>query len=109
MSEDKSLVLLKRVVKGMGVVLVVGTFALFIAIGIKFQSSSSARTGKQGGCDYSSGGVSVKSEVISATTRGDTLTILTAQDKGAQEVVVVDLCSGNVLSTFVLNDVRFAK
>ena len=104
MKEDKSLIALKRAVKTMGVMLVVGTVGLFIVIFTKFQSSSIGKVKTvKGPCRYQSGEISVKRPVLSATTEGTMLTLLTRFDDGQQEVILIDLCSGSKVSSFVVS------
>lgn len=107
MSEDKSLLRIKRAVKIMGVILVVGFIGLIILVVNKLSSSPfSEKKVLSHGCTYHGAGVTVKSSVTSAVTEGHMLTLLTAPANGLQEVLVIDLCSGQTVSTVTINDVN---
>jgi hypothetical protein len=101
-NEERNLKILKRVVVGMGVLLVVGTIALFIAVilrsGNKSKEVYKSSAKETVGCTYKDVAIKADGDVISATTNNNILTITTKKS-----VWVYDLCLGDILSkiTFV--------
>ena len=106
--EEKSLKILKTVVISMGVLLIVGTFALFIAV---LQKASSTSTEPKKvvyksapveaapapiKCIYKDAELPLKRSIISATTENNLLTIVTKQAKSVQSVSKVQ--DGNSLT-----------
>lgn len=147
MSEEKNLKVLKAVVISMGIVLIVGTIALFIAILQRSQSQTkmeipieykkpeeAAKVVEPVApvappapvapvCEYKDVDIPVNSDVISATTEGNLVTILTSKvvkpsvnaisdgkdltlstvtSSTAQQIIVYDICAGKVLSRITL-------
>ncbi|MCE3233264.1 MAG: hypothetical protein K0R98_1521 [Rickettsiaceae bacterium] len=120
----------------MGIVLVVGTIALFIAILQRSQSVERVEmpieikktveiepAKPEVVCNYKDADIQVNSEVISATTNNNTLTIVTSKQVTPsvsaitegnhltfnavtasiqQQVIVYDLCKGEVISRITL-------
>lgn len=128
--EVQNLKILKSIVIGMGVILVVGTFALFIML-LQRSTSSAPEPTKTivyntppsetpAKCNYKNTQLDIKSPIIHAQTEGDILTVVTQQTKSTKElnkvqegnslslsakktnlsqnVIIVDLCSGEKLS-----------
>lgn len=94
-NEIEDLSALKRVVKTMGVLLVVGTIALVVAVAFKASKSKNKNSIQQieeisnNECEYKNIEANVGDNIINAHKSGNYLTIV-RDDK----VVVVNLCSG---------------
>jgi|GEM_PF-6832119 len=126
---------LRRVVITMGIVLVVGTLALFVAAFIKFSHTKphepvntfAATPSVTEKCEYKpTDNIEINGDVINSSVSGNMLTILTGKKKKpleinkdlqgnsltlsakpqqfSQEIVIYDLCKGQVLSHLTVLD-----
>lgn len=97
-NEENNLRTLKFIVKLMGVLLAVGTIALFIGIIIKssINKAPKNKAAHESSCDYQEHNVDIEGNIVSATTNNDILTIVTSDKNNSQKVIVYDLCSKQV-------------
>jgi len=100
--EDKSLKRLKIVVKSMGVMLVVGTIALVVAVIFKASNSKDVQHSKkheQLPQDCIEGDIKIPLEgnVLSADSKGNRLTIVADTLNAGQQVLIIDTCRGEVI------------
>lgn len=100
--EEKSLKLMRSVVINMGILLVVGTLALFVAIIIKSNSSSKKQNPAEvsktilSQCpEYKQEDFSLVGNIISSDNNKGILTITTTK-----QILVFDICHGKVLAKF---------
>lgn len=100
--EEKSLKLMRSVVINMGILLVVGTLALFVAVIIKTNSSSSKQKSVEvsknilSQCpEYKQEDVPLVGNIISSDNNNGILTITTTK-----QVVIFDICKGKVVAKF---------
>jgi hypothetical protein len=91
--------LLKFVVVFMGVLLVVGTAALFglIAYKMKRGSSASAVSTSSGDCKGGSYKVTAPGELVGASIDGRNTLLVFLKD-GRRELIILDHCTGGVIS-----------
>ena len=98
--------MLRRVVITMGYVLVIGTIALMIAAYFKFTNKpatpekSYAMQDNRDKCSFKSNAdIEVVGNIASSSINGNILTIITGKSaKPGSQIVVFDLCVGEVLS-----------
>ncbi len=90
----------------MGIVLVFGTVALFVAIAFKVKADKVVPKDNisiiksEVKCNYTDANISVPNEIASASTNSNILTIITKPliFEKSQEIINIDLCSGQILS-----------
>ena len=105
LKDEASLNRIKKVVKTMGFVLVLGTIALIVAVIYKASSnkdgdhSSKARNNPQE-CIAKVAQIPLDGNVLSATTHKNRLTVIADTINAGQQVLIIDVCSGDVLSRF---------
>ncbi len=101
--------ILRRVVIGMGFVLVFGTLALMIAVYFKFKHKPaetapetyySQQSKTMETCAFKpTGNIDVEGNIASTNLNGNILTISTENKaKNLQQVIIFDLCASEVLS-----------
>lgn len=102
--EDRSVRIMRSVVINMGILLVIGTIALFVAVIIKANSSdekseSKANAEQNFSADecygYKQDDIPLMGKVISSDNRNGVLTITTTD-----QVIAYNLCTGNVIAKF---------
>ncbi|MDA0782825.1 MAG: hypothetical protein PQ612_10120 [Rickettsiales bacterium] len=104
--EDRAVRIMRSVVINMGILLVIGTIALFVAVIMKSNSSSDKKAEskattqdeifKQGECmAYKQVDVPLMGKVISSDTHNNILTITTTD-----QVIAYNLCTGKVIAKF---------
>lgn len=101
--EAKSLKMMRSVVINMGILLIFGTLALFVAVIIKANSSSEEKKQVEVGStntilacvQYPQADLFLIGNIISSSNINGILTITT--DK---QVVIFDVCKGKILATF---------
>ena len=104
--EDRTIRIMRSVVINMGILLVVGTIALFVAIIIKSNASSDekaetaakpaeASQTSQDCYEYKQADIPLMGTVISSDTHNDILTITTTD-----QVIAYNLCSGQLVAKF---------
>jgi magnesium-transporting ATPase (P-type) len=100
--QEKSLKLMRSVVINMGILLIVGTLALFVAVIMKANSSPEEQQpveviqSTSGKCtQYPATDLSVIGNIISSDNNNGILTITTTK-----QVLIFDICKGKVVAKF---------
>ena len=102
--EERFIRIMRSVVINMGILLVVGTIALFIMIAVKANSKPDKKVKTiaqqeihySNGCtEYKQADISLMGEVISSSSENNILTITTNK-----EVIAYDLCAGKIMAKF---------
>lgn len=101
---------LKFIVVAMGVALVAGTILLFVmlfqrqnAVKEEIVTPVSAASPVAVRCDGGQFTVPVRGEIQSFQQDSDRITLLTKERHNEQQVVVLDVCSGQIISSFALH------
>jgi hypothetical protein len=99
--EENNLKVLKFIVISMGIVLVLGTFGLFIAVAKRATShkkptATVAMEQKSDGCTYKDANIPDVDKIISATTSGNIVTIIATAKNNRQQIIIYDLCEGAI-------------
>ena len=106
--EDRTIRIMRSVVINMGILLVIGTIALFVAVIIKSSSSldkkvksaSQTQPAKESNIssqcmEYTQADIPLMGKIISSDTSNGILTITTTA-----QVIAYDLCNGKVIAKF---------
>jgi hypothetical protein len=104
--EDKQLVFLRRLVKTLGVILIVGT--IFVVSVVIIRLVGSTKSGHIGTCSAVPEDIQlpVAGDIISMQREEKILT-LAIRDKDGQKIVIIDLCNGKVVQTVWLESVIY--
>ncbi len=97
---------LKFIVVAMGVALVAGTILLFVML---FQRQNAVKETAAlpapvvAGCEGGQFTLPVRGEIQSFQQHDGRITLLTKERRNEQQVMILDVCSGQVISTFALH------
>ena len=112
-SEERTLLLLKRVVYSLGILLVCGVIALFGLImyrmstpkpvpvtHTKVQKATPSAT-----CAVPISSLDIKGEIVETELENGRLHLLTRQENGSYELLVVDSCTGKIMGQMGISSV----
>lgn len=102
-NEDRQLVFLRRLVKTLGIVLVVGVIFVFTMAIVRLTSKAKS-VGDISKCSAAAQDIMLaqEGEIIAMNQENDLLTLAMKQGQ-EQKVIFIDICSGKLLRTLHLN------
>ena len=102
-TEDKQLIILKRVVKVLGILLIFGSITVFSLALMKMLNKAVPKNSSQVSCAQGNINLEESGDIISSSFDQDKITLIVKKTDKSNDIIVIDSCSGKILRKIILN------